>query len=232
VIGLFAQADPGDRMPPMNLANGLALAFPLLTLAALPALFWLLRRYQHEHYALGGERTGFSVSVTAFYGLAFRASMLSGLGALLAAIAFALLIFSGAQLDVGNDPGQRDAMTWRGSLTVLLTLAALHVTVRPYFAARMQNLVWNGTRSEHLRFESRLRYRALLGLTLKNWALMTLTLGLYFPFATVATARLRLQAVTLVATLDLDRLVAAAVADDEGAAGDAAGDLLGIDIGL
>jgi len=62
--------------------------------------------------------------------------------------------------------------------------------------------------------------------------LVVCTLGLYFPFAQVASARLRLQAVSLVAGIDPAQIVAAGAIADESAAGDAAGDLFGIDIGL
>ena len=108
----------------------------------------------------------------------------------------------------------------------------LQAVVWPYAVARMQNLCWNGTRSARLRFKSRLSYRSLLGLTLKNWALMLLTLGLYYPFATVATARLRLQAVQVRMACPPETLLGRAARADESAAGDAAGDLLGLDIGL
>jgi uncharacterized membrane protein YjgN (DUF898 family) len=101
-----------------------------------------------------------------------------------------------------------------------------------FWTARLQNLVWGGTASAYLRFDSRLRARSLAGLWFKNTLLVLLTLGLYFPFAQVASARLRLEAVTLVSLLHPDDLAAAAGQADEAAAGDAAGDLLGFDIGL
>jgi uncharacterized membrane protein YjgN (DUF898 family) len=61
---------------------------------------------------------------------------------------------------------------------------------------------------------------------------MVFTLGLYWPFARVALARMRLEAVSLATTLDLDQLHEHLRLADGDAAGDAAGDLFGIDIGL
>jgi uncharacterized membrane protein YjgN (DUF898 family) len=104
--------------------------------------------------------------------------------------------------------------------------------VMPYAAARMQNLVWNSTRSEALAFRSTLTFRALFLLTLKNWLLTLLTLGLYRPFAAVATARLRLQAVSIGCDDDPLDWVAAAQAGHEDATGELAGDFFGIDMGL
>jgi uncharacterized membrane protein YjgN (DUF898 family) len=70
-------------------------------------------------------------------------------------------------------------------------------------------------------------------LTLKNLMLTLLTLGLYRPFAAVATARLRLDAVSLELSGDVDEWLSGldqAAAQD--AAGDLAGDFFGIDLGL
>ena len=47
-----------------------------------------------------------------------------------------------------------------------------------------------------------------------------------------ASARLRLEAITVVSEVDPDEFAATAAQADEAAAGDAAGDLLGLDIGL
>jgi uncharacterized membrane protein YjgN (DUF898 family) len=59
-----------------------------------------------------------------------------------------------------------------------------------------------------------------------------LTLGLYWPFAAVAMQRIRIEAVTLLLSVDPQRLVERAGAAEGEAAGDAAGDLFGMDIGL
>ncbi|MFN8896288.1 MAG: DUF898 family protein, partial [Betaproteobacteria bacterium] len=101
-----------------------------------------------------------------------------------------------------------------------------------YWTARMQNLTWGHTASARLRFKSSLPAHALARLWFKNLLLVLLTLGLYFPFAQVATARLRLEAMTVVSDVDPDEFAASAAQADEAAAGDAAGDLLGFDIGL
>ena len=65
-----------------------------------------------------------------------------------------------------------------------------------------------------------------------NWLLVLLTLGLYWPFAAVATARLRLQAVSLHTRFDLDQLPAAAGRGRDDAVGDAAADVFGLDLGF
>jgi uncharacterized membrane protein YjgN (DUF898 family) len=92
--------------------------------------------------------------------------------------------------------------------------------------------VWTRTKSTDVRFESALCFWPLFGLTLKNWLLVLLTLGLYWPFAAVATARLRLAAVTAFTRNPPDELVSRVRERADDASGDPAGDLFGIDIGL
>jgi uncharacterized membrane protein YjgN (DUF898 family) len=107
----------------------------------------------------------------------------------------------------------------------------MQVFARPYFTSRFQNLLWSRTGNQHLRFKSELRFWPLLRVTLANWVLMIVTLGLYWPFARVALTRLRLESVGIVSRTHLDALVAQAGHEGD-AAGDAAGDFFGIDVGL
>jgi uncharacterized membrane protein YjgN (DUF898 family) len=69
-------------------------------------------------------------------------------------------------------------------------------------------------------------------LSVKNGLLIAVTLGLYWPFARVAVARLRLEAVHIRSIADLQALLAVAPDQAETAAGDAAGDFFGLDVGL
>ena len=103
------------------------------------------------------------------------------------------------------------------------------------FSAGTENispLAWNNTRTEALSFRSELSFSSLAWLTLKNWLFTGLTLGLYRPFAAVATARMRLEAVQIDCTEDPSDWVASAQAGHSDATGDIAGDFFGIDMGL
>jgi len=228
VIGigvLFGPEADGAKQPP---SPALAL-LPLVMLIALPAIGWSIKRYQHAHYALAGEQSRFGVRLTQAYGLALRSFGVSSLVGLLFGVLVALA-FGLFRALAADEP--RGGAPLLGMAAALLGYLVAVAVVGAYFVARMQNLVWNGTRSEHLRFESQLRFRALALLNLRNWLLVLVTLGLYYPFAKVATVRLRLQALTLFSVVDPDTLLAAPGAAAGDAAGDAAADLLGIDIGL
>jgi uncharacterized membrane protein YjgN (DUF898 family) len=221
---------------PLPASQKFVLGLMLLIVLALPWLYWLLRRYQHQHYAVAGERSQFTVGLMSFYGVGLRIALWSLWAWLVLAVLLGLMFFLSAKAGItgglGADGGVSLGVVWRVLLGGLIAMVVYQVLMRPYVMSRMQNLVWTGTSSQHLNFESDLQLRPLMALSLKNWLLILLSLGLYFPFAAVALARLRLQAVTVWSSLDPDELLADASARHDGAAGDAAGDLLGLDIGL
>ncbi len=196
-----------------------------LVMAALsPWLLARIKRYQHGGYAFAQQRTRLDASLGAFYGFSFRTMgvsllctvLLAGVGAAVAVMAGG---FSGAALVM---------------LPFLLALAYLvfPLVLVPYTTSRLQNLLWGHTRSRRIRFDSQLRFAPLVALTAKNWLLIALTLGLYWPFAKVNTARMRLEAMDVSVQGDVNAWLAKAQGGDKGILGDAAGDFFGIDMGL
>ena len=223
-------ANPDNPPPPAEPSAwqvALAVAPGLVMLALMPLFFWLLKRLQHSNYALGPERTRFSAGLGSFYGLAIKTGLVS-----LAALLVIVFLLLGLAAALGLLTGGPQAGVVMTVLVAALSYLVLFAVGGGYWTARLQNLAWGHTASAQLRFTSRLRARALAGLWFKNTLLVLVTLGLYFPFAQVASARLRLEAMTVVSRVDPDELAASAAQADEAAAGDAAGDLLGFDIGL
>jgi uncharacterized membrane protein YjgN (DUF898 family) len=193
------------------------LAFALGVLL-LPLSLALIKRYQHGHYAMAAQHTRLLAGPREFYLLGFK---LLGLLLLYIAVFVGLAAISVSLKSM--------------ALFVLLALGfylGLALLLAAFFSARLQNLVWNRTRSEELRFDSDLSARALAWLSLKNWLFTLLTLGLYRPFAAVNTARLRLEAMRLRVQGELDGWVAEQSLQQPDAAGEAAGDFFGIDMGL
>jgi uncharacterized membrane protein YjgN (DUF898 family) len=229
LTALLIQPDkPTDPpAPPSGTELFLAVSPGLLLLVLLPLFFWLLKLLQHANYALGGERTDFTGRLGSFYGLAFKT-----LGVGLLAIAAVVAVVTAVSFMLGSFEDAHRAGILIGVLTVFVSYLVVFPVAGGYWTARLQNLVWGHTASPRLRFDSSLRARALAGLWFKNTLLVLLTLGLYMPFAQVASARLRLEAMTVISDVDPDELAASAAQADEAAAGDAAGDLLGFDIGL
>jgi uncharacterized membrane protein YjgN (DUF898 family) len=198
----------------------------LLILLLTPLFHYLLKRYQHNHYQWTSLRSSFKLSLgetykqwamlslpfVVFYGavgvLAFLyAKTMTGFGsALLIPLAIALYVFT---------------------LFVPVLFKAL-------FTARFQNLIWNHTRAQGIKFVSELKVRALAWLYVKNLFLMAITLGLYWPFALVSVVKLRAGSISLVTVAPLMHLAAqhAAADKERNAVGDAVGELFDIDIAL
>ena len=203
----------------------------LLTLVITPWLLWNLKSYQHRHYHFSSETSQFTVKAKSYYGLTLKV-----IGVLL--LAYVLMIGAAAVGVIGFTSLASGNLSKGPMVGILMGIAGVFVAVlsfsaiKPYAVARFQNLVWNGTRSQHLQFQSALRVRSMVWLTLKNWLLILLTLGLYWPFAAVAMTRLRLTAVEVTSSIDPAELLASAHRGEGQALGEASGDFLGFDIGL
>jgi uncharacterized membrane protein YjgN (DUF898 family) len=232
LVGAAALMDPGrnaEAARGFTPAMSLYLAGALCMLLLAPWSLALFKRYQHNGYRIAGQHARIHLPAGSVYALALKTVGVALLAVAVAVAVVALLFFVARAMGAN----------WRGGAGVLLTSlgAALSyllvfAAALPYGATRMQNLAWNGTRSEALGFKSRLKFRALFGLTLKNWLLTALTLSLYRPFAAVATARLRLEAVGIGCDEDPADWLATASAGHADATGDIAGDFFGIDMGL
>lgn len=224
VVVAFGLAPGADAPPRERHQAGIVMAvltgIVMITAAAvLPWCVARIKRYQHGGYRFAGERTELRAGTGAFYGVGFRAAGVMLLVTILGGFLVGLIAFALGQ------PGLRAWAPVAGYLLVPLVVV-------PYFTARLQNLVWANTRSRNARFRSDLGYGALLRINLVNWLLIVLTLGLYWPFAEVRLARVRLEAMALQVKGSVDDWLARAQRRKAGVLGDAAGDFLGIDMGL
>jgi len=208
----------------------LVLGFYALAFVA-AAMTWLwLKRYQHGSYRIAQQQGELRMSLGDLLRLGLKA-----LGLTLLALTVGVLLISALLWMAGSagNSGSRSLWVNLGPvLGMLLLYAVLLFTWGPYVGARLQDLLWSGTRSRQLRFRSRLSARALAWLTLKNWLLIIITLGLYRPFAVVATTRLRLQAVRIGLLGEMDGWFGEAAAAQEHAIGEMGGDFFGFDVGL
>jgi uncharacterized membrane protein YjgN (DUF898 family) len=194
-------------------------------LLTLPWCVWLLKRYQHNHYALGKIQTELRTGAGSFYLLSLKALGVGLMAAFIVGAAVGVLVsiasFSGP---FARSTGFLIGFGVAYAVTLLVMI--------PYATSRTQNLVWGGTESRDARFESTLAFLPLLGLTAKNFLLMLITLGFYWPFAKIAVTRRRLSALSVVTSGNPDLIIGVPRGAGNDAAGDAAGDLFGIDIGL
>jgi uncharacterized membrane protein YjgN (DUF898 family) len=232
LLGAMMLGVPDEKNPPAWFGGAFFGVFAL-TMLLLPWFWFKLKKYQHDHLGYGPEQTALNTGAGSFYGVFMKTSLVSVLGI----VAFGLLagllaagVFGLAVL--GNPRSNPIAMAIFVIVLGLFALLVVQLMPRPYFTSRMQNLAWGKTASTNVSFASALRFRPLLWLTIKNWLLMVLTLGLYWPFAAVATTRMRLEATRVLSEVDPQTLSDRTRAGEGEAAGDAAGDLFGLDIGL
>jgi uncharacterized membrane protein YjgN (DUF898 family) len=227
-VAAFAAIDP--EHPPAWYA-AFAGSVTLASLLVAPWLWWKLKKYQHDHYAFGPWQTRLTAGRASFYGVFLKTfAMFMLAGALLATLIGLVAVLGGGAWARGESGGMLGVLM--GMVFLFAGLVVVQLVPRPYFVSRMQNLLWSRTGNESIRFGSELRFWPLFGLTLKNWLLVLLTLGLYWPFAAVAMQRLRVEAVSVTTQVDPDELADPTRGGEGEAAGDAAGDLFGLDIGL
>jgi uncharacterized membrane protein YjgN (DUF898 family) len=218
--------EEADKEPPEWVMWSMGGVFALIVLT-LPWLLWRMKAYQHRHYVLGPLQTDFRATLGSFYLLALKPFLL--VAAVVAPIGW--LIWS-----VVSHTGPRNEMVMQWLAVLPFVIIAfwffLFLGIGPWITTRMQNLVWTKTGNSQMRFISQLSFRSMLWLSIKNGLLIAVTLGLYWPFAKVAMARLRLEAVHIRSATDMQALLAGEQERPEEAAGEAAGDFFGMDVGL
>lgn len=225
ILSIWIPDDPEADFPRWVGMGYLALL--ALGVALLPWLLWRLKVYQQRHYALGPLQTDFRASLKAFYLMAMKP-----IGLMVVLMGALGLTIWGMFQSAGERPVAIAQLFSVLPFVIIGLWLLFFLGIRPWFTARVQNLVWTKTGNSRMRFISQLRFRDMLWLSIKNGLLIMLTLGLYWPFAKVALARLRLEAVHIRSITDMQALVAAAHQQPQEAAGDAAGDFFGLDVGL
>lgn len=179
-----------------------------------------VKRYQHNGYRWGDQQLRIQLPLGAPMGLAFK---YLGLFVLLALVAGAF------------ERMLRPAFEAQGWMLFVAALAgtvylAVFVVGAGYYSARLQNMVWNASESEALRFHSRLSARRLALLNLRNWVLIALTLGSYRPFALLAVWKMRLGALQIEARGEPGR-PSAHRPPGGSASGEMAGEFFDLDLG-
>ncbi len=168
-------------------------------LLGVPLFLWAYFRYRQHRVRLGPMRLLWKASQLAMLMLWARTAawsvlvsvFLAGVGAVV------LAVMLWAHWSTGHGVLL--------SLTVVLS-AVMVAAVLPYVQARLQNLVWSKTGNRSLRFRSRLSVSGYVALQVRHAVLLLLTLGLYWPWAVVASRRMRTQAMVVWARVDPDVL--------------------------
>jgi uncharacterized membrane protein YjgN (DUF898 family) len=209
-----------------------ALVMAIACLGLAPWLAWNLKQYQHKHFTLGTLKSRFKATAQDYYRLFLQIYLFT---VILLSIATSLALdWLGA---TAFTPVSQPTINWAccshaAIIYFAVVTLILWLLIRPFATSRFQNMVWTQTGNSALRFVSLLRYRLLVWQGLKNSLFMVVTLGLYWPFAAVAMARLRIESIRVKTQVDPNVLICtaspltgkAAIAQDN--------TLFGLEIGL
>ncbi len=201
------------RHPGSWVAWGVAVSLWLL---AMPAFVWTWYLFRQRHLRLGPMHLLWKASRAAVAMMFLRITVWAALTTIFSLGVIAMVLAG--------------VLVMRGRLNMslqaeLLFMAALAVcaAVQPYAQARLQNLVWNKSGNRYLRFRSKLSIADFVMLQCKHALLLALTLGLYWPWAVIATRRMRTQSLTVWSRVDADVLKAHWPAHELAAPGKMAG---------
>lgn len=207
---------------------------------ALPWFTWRAKRYLHGGFRYARLTTELRVGPEKVYEVFFKSLVVTLCAAVVAALvgvaagALATLASQsvGQGLGLPGPPGRGfQAAVFVGMFAGMAAgYLIFFVVLRAYFMTRLQNLFWSRTGNRWVRFKSALRLWPMLKLMAGNWLLVILTLGLYWPFAAVATWRLRTEAITVHTRLPVDQMMDMLSRPEEDAAGDLAADLGDLDV--
>jgi uncharacterized membrane protein YjgN (DUF898 family) len=201
---------------------GLLAAVGLVSGILVPWMHHRLKAWQHDRARYGERRFAFLPATGRFYAVYLAAGLLGLVGLIVA------VPMTGIVATLAPGAGNTALPFLVGASFALFA----YLVAWPYFAARLQVAVWSHTRLGDVRFATAIAAWPLLWLTAKNIGLTLLTAGLYWPFAAVALARYRVECMRAESDAPLGALAAATAAGPGLAAGDAALDAFGLDIGL
>lgn len=227
LIRWFLIPDAPKAMPNVQ-AIGMAYVATLgLLVVFMPYLFWRIKHYQHSHYSFGSEQAELRIGAKSIYAVIAKTVGLMIVVGVVMSVISGVLTFSMIQSQ------GKARLAGLMFFQVVLGIVLFNVLIKCYWTVAVQNLIWSRTGNPRFRFISRLSFKSYFRLQLRNYALIVVTLGLYWPFAVVASKRLLLESMTLrTRGLSLDALSSQAAQGHADAAGDAAVDLFGMDVGL
>lgn len=167
-----------------------------------------IKAYQHGNSRYGAEKFDFSVREGKFFGIYFR--LLGMVILLIIGVTLLAGMFGGMASLFGGGMSEEGKIAAIGLVVaaVIGFYLAAFLFIGPWFAARIQNLVWNGTALGPHTFSSSVRARDLFWIYLTNFIGIVLTLGLFKPFADIRLAKYRLEHMALNAQGSLDEFLA------------------------
>ena len=204
----------------------LGLALLVLIVGTVPLGHYLLKRFQHNNAYFGQTPVFFDARPAEFFKIYARAVGFLMLGSVSAGI-FGVLTHGVFEYFKSTMFG------WFFTLLYgVVSAYAFYLFVTPFLQSRIQNLVWKHTELAGHRFVSTVTARRLLWIHSSNLLFVTLTLGLYKPFAQIRVMKYRVESLTLVPDGSLEEFMCNHAGDNASALAQETGDLFDIEIAL
>jgi uncharacterized membrane protein YjgN (DUF898 family) len=205
----------------LKLLGQWTLAISGLFLLFFPWLLAKVYRFQHNGYRFAQERSALALETPMLYWLFLGIIVLF-------IVLVAVLTGVGAFLIKSLAWNPKIVVPVLGALGYFLSF----IVVYSLAVVKTQNWLWSHTASARVRLHSDLSFWRFLGWSALNWLLTLVTLGLYWPFAAVRMARLRLEAITVEIDGNVGTWVSEVAPGSAGVLADASGDYFGLDMGL
>jgi uncharacterized membrane protein YjgN (DUF898 family) len=219
-LGTFAAVAYADDAAAVGFAQ-------LPAVFALPWMHQRLKAYQHGHAWYGDRAFSFASATRRFYSVYLKGWMVSILGV----IASLVLLMATLWLAPKAGPDELPRTPYLIAATAI-GFALIFSFTWPYLAARFQQVVWSATHLGDVRFRTEISAVRLFELTFQNVLLTLLTLGLYWPFASMHFAKYRIECMRVISDAGMDRIAAGTQSGSVSAGGDSALDAFGLDLGL
>ena len=210
----------GDKKSSYASFLGWPLLIPFTFGLIVPFVIFKQAKFVAGNHRFGGEAFSFSAKASQYYGIYLGVFLLMlglglGLGVLIPLLSSLGALFL---LDV-----------------LILAIVPFYLVVWAiggYLFIRQQQLLFNHTQiGSQFSFKAQYSARSWIWLLLSNTLLLGLTLGLYYPWAKVRTAKFRVQNLALNAQTDLDHFVDQNLADTK-ATGEELGDIFSVEVGV
>jgi len=196
------------------------------TVLGIPWMHHRLKAFQRGHASYGDQAFTFTPSALRFYAVYAKGVGFVFIGSLVGGLVLAALFAARRGADPIFGLSSIESLIY-GGVAVLF----MYVMAGPYYAARVQQLVWSRTRLGDVRFLTVIKAWPLFRLVFRNAALTVLTAGVYWPWAAIAMARYRIESVRVESAAPLATL-AGGIQAAVSALGEGAADAFGLDIGL
>lgn len=206
----------------------------LIILIGVPLAYFKIKKYQKDFYSYASLKTQFNGTGWQFYKILIKTvgvSMITGM-----ALGIIFAIVGGLSIFIFSTFSTSVLFKFISGFAVTAIIVAnyllMGVIVNSYFTSRHFNFFWGKLTANGLKINANLQLKKLIFLNVKNYILTILTLGLYYPFAKIASTKLQVESLHFESTINFDELISNSTTDQQGNFGEAMSDLFDFDFGF